>query len=400
MNKMTVADIAVSGKRVLLRVDYNVPLDEATGAITDDSRIRATLPTIKYLIEHSAKVIIISHLGRPKGVVVDALRLAPVAQRLAKVLGQPVGMAQDCIGPEVQKAVEYLRDGEVLLLDNLRFHPEEESGKDEFAQSLASLADIFVNDAFGASHRAHASIVGVADYLPAVAGFLLDKEIKTLGGLLESPAHPFANLLGGAKISDKVGLLQNIMDKVDYILVGGGMAATFLKAQGYGIGSSLVEDDKLDLVLKIEQDAQQNGVEVLLPVDVMVADEINAEAQVQIVPIDSISPPWRIVDIGPRTVDNFATTLQGCQTVFWNGPMGIFEITRFAEGTRRLAEVLSGTSATTIIGGGSTAEAVAEMGLADRMTFVSTGGGASLEFLGSATLPGVEVLLNKGSRVD
>jgi len=397
MNKLTLRDIEVKDKRVLVRVDFNVPLDEKTGAITDDTRIRATLPTIKYLIDRGAKVILCSHLGRPKGKVVDGLRLGVVAQRLSQILGQKVEITRDCIGPEVEKVVESLRSGEALLLENVRFHSEEEAGSPSFAQALARLADIFVNDAFGACHRAHASVTGVSKYLPAVAGFLLEKEIKTLGNILENPAYPFAALLGGAKVSDKVSMLQNIMGKVDSVLIGGGMAATFLKAKSCEVGLSLVEEDKLDLAVKLMRNAEKRGVRLLLPVDVVVADELSAEARVKTVSIENISPQMRIVDIGPQTIMNFSEELGGCKTVFWNGPMGIYEIPQFAEGTENMAGLLANLEATTVIGGGSTAEIVTDMGLADKVSFVSTGGGASLSFLGGEKLPGVEVLLDKGS---
>ena len=397
MDKKTVRDIEVDNKRALVRVDFNVPLDEVTGVIADDSRIRAVVPTIKYLIDRGAKVILCSHLGRPGGKVVDKLRLAVVARRLSQILDRQVGFVKDCIGPEVEKAVEKLKSGDVLLLENVRFHPEEEANDTSFARALARLADIYVNDAFGAAHRSHASIVGVTEYLPAVAGLLLEKEIKALGSILDHPAHPFAALLGGAKISDKVDMIENIIDKVDYILIGGGMAATFLKAKSYKVGLSLVEADRLDLAARLMADTAQGGVRLLLPVDVVVADEISAEAKVNTVPIDNIPPRLRIVDIGRRTIKKFGEELQKCRTVFWNGPMGIYEIPRFATGTQAMAELLANLDATTVIGGGSTAEIVNELGLASKMTFVSTGGGASLRFLAGKVLPGVEALLNKNS---
>jgi len=395
MNKLTVRDIEVGGKRVLVRVDFNVPLDEETGAITDDNRIRATLPTINYLINRKARVILCSHLGRSKGKVVEKLRLAPVAQRLSQILGQKVEATTDCIGPEVEKAVEKLTPGDVLLLENIRFHPEEEANDVAFAQALARLADVYVNDAFGASHRAHASIVGVAKYLPAVAGLLVEKEINTLEGILAHPAHPFAELTGGAKVSDKISILENIMDKVDCLLIGGGMAATFLKAKSYEVGLSLMEDDTLDFAVKLMRDAAQRGVRLMLPVDVVVADKLSAGAEVKVVSVKSIPSDWRIVDIGPQTISNFSQELRRCKTIFWNGPMGMYEIPQFAQGTQAMARLLAGLEATTIIGGGSTAEVVTAMKLVDRMTFVSTGGGASLRFLSGGTLPGVEVLLDK-----
>ncbi len=400
MNKLTLRDIGVRDKRVLVRVDFNVPLDEKTGAITDDNRIQATLPTIKYLIHRKARVILISHLGRPGGRVVDKLRLTVIAQRLSQILGKQVGVAVNCIGPEVEKSVARLRDGDVLLLENLRFHSDEEIGSDSFAQALARLGDIFVNDAFGTSHRAHASIVGIANYLPSVAGLLLEKEIKTLGGILENPVHPFVSLLGGAKVSDKVGMLENIMGKVDSLLIGGGMAATFLKAKSYEVGQSLVETDSLDTAVGLIEKAAKNGVRLLLPVDAVVADELSAEAKVETVSIENIPKDKQIVDIGPQTIRDFSQKLQGCKTVFWNGPVGIYEIPRFAGGTKNMAGLLANLKATTVIGGGSTAEIVIGMGLAKKMSFVSTGGGASLRFLGGETLPGVEALLNKGAKLD
>ena len=395
MDRMTVRDIEISGKRVLVRVDFNVPLDEETGEITDDGRIRATLPTIKYLIERGARVILMSHLGRPKGKVVDNLRLSVVARRLSRLLGQHVGTTSDCVGPEVEKSIANLKGGDVLLLENLRFHPDEEAGNASLAQALANLGDVFVNDAFGAAHRAHASIVGVTSYLPAVAGFLMEKEIKNLGGILENPAHPFAALLGGAKVSDKVSVLENIIEKVDSLLIGGGMAATFLKAKSLEVGLSLVEADRLDNAAGLIEKVTRRGARLLLPVDVIVADETNLETRVETVSVANIPQDKKIVDIGPQTLKNFREELQKCKTVFWNGPMGIYEIPRFAQGTQEMARLLADLNATTILGGGSTAEIVSDMGLADKMTFVSTGGGASLEFLGGDTLPGVAALLDK-----
>ena len=396
MNKMTVRDIEVSNKRVLVRVDFNVPIDTNSGVITDDSRIRAALPTIKYLIERNARIILISHLGRPKGKVVNELRLAPIAQRLSQILGQQVGVAVNCIGPEVEKSVEALRPGDVLLLENLRFHSDEETGSADFAKSLARLGDVFVNDAFGTSHRAHASIAGIAQYLPAVAGLLLEKEIDTLGGILKNPVHPFISLFGGAKVSDKVNMLKNIMGKVDCLLIGGGMAATFLKAKSYEIGRSLIEVDSVDTADKLMKEAARNSIRLILPVDVVVADELSAESKGEVVPVENIPPDKRIADIGPQTVEKFRRGLLGGKTVFWNGPVGVEEIPQFAEGTKKLAELLAELQATTIIGGGSTAEIIYAMGLADKVTFVSTGGGASLKFLGGEELPGVTVLRDKG----
>jgi phosphoglycerate kinase len=395
MNKMTVRDIEVTDKRVLVRVDFNVPVDVSTGAITDDSRIRATLPTIRYLIERNARVILISHLGRPKGQVVNELRLEPVAQRLSQILGQQVGVAVNCIGPEVEKSVVALRDGDVLLLENLRFHPDEETGSTDFAKALARLGDVFVNDAFGTSHRAHASIAGIAKFLPAVAGLLLEKEINTLGGLLESPTSPFISIFGGAKVSDKVSMLKNIMSKVDCLLIGGGMAATFLKAKSYEVGESLVEEESVGTAAKLIEEAARSNVRIVLPVDVVVANEISTNAQGEVVSIENIAKNKRIVDIGPQTVEKFRLGLMGARTIFWNGPLGIEEIPQFAAGTRSIATFISEHNATTIIGGGSTAEMIYAMGLADKITFISTGGGASLKFLGGEELPGVVSLKDK-----
>ena len=395
VNKMTVKDIEVRDRRVLVRVDFNVPLDEKTGEITDDNRVRAALPTIRYLIEQGAKVILMSHLGRPRGKMVAGLRLGVVAQRLSKMLGKQVSVAPDCIGPEVENMVAAMNPGDVLMLENLRFHVEEEAGTASFARSLARLGDVFVNDAFGAAHRAHASVSAITEYLPAVAGFLMEKEVANLGKILENPARPFAAVLGGAKISDKVSMLENIMGKVDYVMVGGGMAATFLKARSYETGQSLIEADMLETAIRLMELAHKQKVNLMLPVDVMVADEISSDAKTEIVPVDKIPGEKRIVDMGSQTIDNFSRELCKCKTVFWNGPMGIFEIDRFARGTRELAKLLAGLEAVTVIGGGSTAEAVIDMGLAEKMTFVSTGGGASLEFLSGEKLPGVEALQDK-----
>jgi len=397
MKKLTVRDIDVSDKGVLVRVDFNVPLEEKNGAIADDSRIRAALPTVKYLIDHGAKVVLCSHLGRPEGKVNDKLRLTVVAQRLSQILGKQAGVTRDCIGAETEKSVASLKSGDVLLLENLRFHSTEERNSPVFARALARLADVYVNDAFGTSHRSHASIVGIAEYLPSVAGLLLEKELENLGGILENPAHPFACIVGGAKVSDKVGMLENIMEKVDFLLIGGGMAATFLKAKSCEVGQSLVEEDRLDTATALMEKAASNGVRLLLPVDVVVADEINASAKGKVVPIEKIVPNQRIVDIGQQTMKSFYEELRRCKTVFWNGPMGINEIPQFAEATKAMAKLLASLEVITIIGGGSTSEVVTNMGLADKMAFVSTGGGASLRFLGGQELPGVEVLLDQDS---
>jgi phosphoglycerate kinase len=395
MPKKTVEDIDVKGKRVLVRVDFNVPITENSGVISDDSRIRASLPTIKYLVDHKAKVIICSHVGRPAGKVVENLRMAPTARRLSELIGLPVSMASDCIGQEVESKIGALKEGDVLILENLRFHPEEEANDADFARKLARLADIYVDDAFSTAHRNHASIVGVAKYLPAVAGLLMEKELKVMGNLLHNPERPWACLIGGAKVSDKIELLQNMLKKVDMLLVGGGMAATFLKTQGYEVGRSLVEDDKLSLARKLLREAKEWKVPFLLPVDAVVAGEIKAGAPTKVVPITNIPAGSHIVDIGSESIELFCSELRKCHTILWNGPMGIYEIPQFAHGTGSIASFLSTLDATTIIGGGSSAEVVEEMGLTDKMTHVSTGGGASLKFLEGVTLPGVEVLLDK-----
>jgi phosphoglycerate kinase len=395
MNKQTIRDIDVSGKKVLVRVDFNVNLDEKTGKISDDSRIRAALPTINYLIEHKAKIILCSHLGRPDGKVIENLRLGVVGKRLSELIGRPVITTSDCIGPEAEIEADGLTEGELLLLENLRFHSEEEKNDPVFAAALAKLADIYVDDAFGTAHRAHASIDGVTKFLPAVAGLLMEKELEHLGGILENPVHPFGGLVGGAKVSDKVAMLENIMNKVDFILIGGGMAATFLKAKSYQVGLSLVEEDRIDTALDLMQKAEKTGVHLILPTDVMITEEIKAGSPREIVPIDKISPDKRIVDIGHRTIELFSGELRRAGTVFWNGPMGINEIPDFSAGTHAMALLLSSLDANTIIGGGSTADVVINMGLADKMTFISTGGGASLRFLGGKKLPGVEALLDK-----
>ena len=395
MNKMTVRDIEVRDKRVLVRVDFNVPLDEETGAITDDSRIQAALPTIEYLVDQKARVILCSHLGRPGGRVVEKLRMTVVAERLSQLLQRQVRITQDCIGSDVEQAVGELRGGDVLLLENLRFHPEEEKNDPAFAQALARLAEVYINDAFGTAHRSHASITGVTEYLPAMAGLLMEREITALDGIMENPAHPFVALLGGAKVSDKVGMLENIMGKVDCLLIGGGMAAVFLRAKSYETGQSLVEAGSLSTAFDLMEKADAHGVRLLLPVDVVVADKTSGEATVEVVRIEKIPPNMKILDIGPRTIESFREELKKSRTVFWNGPMGMYETPQFAQGTKSIAWLLASLKATTIIGGGSTAEAVIEMKLADKMSFVSTGGGASLRFLGGRALPGVEALLNK-----
>jgi len=396
MDKLTIRDIDVKDKRVLVRVDFNVPMNEETGVITDDSRIRAALPTIQYLIDHKAKVILCSHLGRPKGAPEDKFRLAPVAKRLSELLGKPVATTRDCIGPEAEAAAKALKSGDVLMLENLRFHAEEEKNGPDFSKALASLAEVYVNDAFGTAHRAHASIVGVTKYLqPAVCGFLLEKELVNLGGILTNPVHPFAALFGGAKVSDKVALIENILGKVNFILVGGGMAATFLKSEGYEVGQSLIEADRIQTAADLITKTKANNISLILPLDVVITNDVSDKGSYQIVAIDKVPKDMKIVDIGPKTVESFTATLKKCKTVFWNGPMGVYEIPQFAKGSIAMAQLLAGLKASTVIGGGSTADMVYDMKLADKMTFVSTGGGASMSFLSGEVLPGVEALTNK-----
>ena len=389
MRKKTVRDVDVGGRRVFVRVDFNVPLDH--GHITDDHRIAASLPTITYLLDHGAGVILASHLGRPKGVD-DALRMTPVAARLAELLGRPVRKLDDCVGPAVQRAVAAMKPGDVVLLENLRFHPEEEANDPEFARQLASLADLYANDAFGTAHRAHASTVGIAAFLPAVAGLLMERELQFLGNVLERPRRPLVVILGGAKVSDKIGVIQNLLRLAQTMLIGGGMCYTFLRATGAEIGASLCETDRLDLARDLMEDAKRRGVALLLPVDVVAAERIEAGAPTRIVDARTVPDGWAGVDIGPRTVAAFGAPISRAGTVLWNGPMGVFEIAAFAEGTRAIAKAVAESPGESIVGGGDTAAAVEEFGYADKMSHISTGGGASLEFMEGKTLPGVAVL--------
>ncbi len=399
MDKKTIRDIDLAGKRVLVRVDFNVPLDSQQH-ITDDTRIRAALPTIRYLLDQGAAVILMSHLGRPDGKVVDTLRLAPVAQRLGELLGRPVEMAAESIGPAVEAQARALQPGQVLLLENLRFHKEEEKNDPGFARQLAALGEVYVNDAFGTAHRAHASTEGVTRYLPGAAGFLMEKEINFLGSALEHPRRPFAAIIGGAKVSDKIAVLERLISMVDMLLIGGGMANTFLKAEGFEIGDSLFEASKLDVARDLIAKARQRGIQFLLPVDVVVADRFAADATYKVVSHDNVPESWRILDIGPRTIEAFREALADAQTIVWNGTLGVAEMPAFAKGTNALIEILAERTragATTIIGGGDSAAAVEEAGASEKMTHVSTGGGASLEFLEGRTLPGVAALQDKES---
>ena len=391
MNKKTIRDIDAQGKRVLIRVDFNVPLAE--GEVTDDTRIRAALPTINYLLDEGATLILASHLGRPKGEVVEDLKMDAVARRLSELLERPVTKLDDCVGPKVEAAVDASKPGDVLLLENTRFHPEEKENDPAFAAQLASLAELYVNDAFGSAHRAHASTEGVAHHLPAVAGLLMEKELAFLGGALADPQRPFVAILGGAKISDKIGVVDNLLDQVDALLIGGGMANTFLKADGYEVGESLVEDGSLETARELMARA---GAKLVLPVDVTIADRFAKDAFSQVVTVSDVPPGWRILDIGPRTLEVFHERLSGARTVVWNGPMGVFEFPKFAQGTEAVARMLAALpEATTIIGGGDSAAAVESTGVAGKISHISTGGGASLEFLEGKTLPGVAALLDR-----
>ncbi len=394
-HKKTVRDVDVSGKKVLLRCDFNVPLDKETGAITDEKRIVASLPTIQYLLEHGAAVIACSHLGRPKGQVKPELSLKPVAERLGQLLNVDAQLAADVAGPDAAAKAAALQSGQVLLLENLRFQPEEEKNDPEFAKTLASFADLFVSDAFGTVHRAHASTAGVAAYLPAVAGLLVEKELSFLGGALEEPKRPFVAILGGSKVSDKIGVLESLLTKADAILIGGGMSYTFTKALGGKIGASLLEEDRLDFAKSIMEQAETQGVQLLLPTDSVCAHEFAADAAPETFPASEIPEDMMGLDIGPETAKRYAGTIQGAGTVIWNGPMGVFEFPAFAKGTAAVAEAMAAANAVTIIGGGDSAAAANQLGFADRMTHISTGGGASLEFLEGKTLPGVACLLDK-----
>lgn len=394
MEKKTIRDIDAAGKKILVRVDYNVPMDKS-GKITDDTRIRATLPTLKFLLDKGAALILASHLGRPKGAVDLQFTLKPVAEKLAELIGRTVLFAADCIGPEAQTAAGALQSGQILLLENLRFHKEEEKNGPDFAKELASLADLAVNDAFGVSHRAHASVEGITKYLPAVAGFLMEKEIAFLGRAVAAPERPFAAIIGGAKVSDKIAVIENLLTKVDTLIIGGGMANTFIAAQGYAIGKSLVEADKFELAKSLIEDAKRRGVNLLLPVDMVIADRFAADAASKVVRIDAIEDEWMALDIGPKTSEIFSAALRDAKTIVWNGPMGVFEMDAFAAGTQAIARAVAASGAISIVGGGDSVAAIEKAGLAGQITHISTGGGASLEFLEGKVLPGIAALADR-----
>ena len=393
MDKKTIEDVPVAGKRVLVRVDFNVPIKD--GVIADDTRIQAALPTIKYLIDKDCKLVLMSHLGRPKGEFKPEFSLKPVAARLSELINQPVAMAEDVVGPDAEAKAAALKPGEVLLLENVRFHKEEKANDPEFCRKLAAFGDVYINDAFGTAHRAHASTTGVAQLLPAAAGYLMKKELDFLGKALENPERPFVAILGGAKVSDKIGVIENLIEKVDTLIIGGGMAYTFFVAQGCTVGKSLLEEDKVDLAKGLMEKASAKGVTFLLPIDNVIADDFSNDANRKVVKSSEIPDGWEGLDIGPETRALFSKEIEGAKTVVWNGPMGVFEMSNFAEGTKAVAEALSRCDGTTIIGGGDSASAVKKLGFAERMTHISTGGGASLEFLEGKELPGVAALNDK-----
>ena len=393
LGKKTVEDINVSGKRCIVRCDFNVPMSD--GVITDDKRIREALKTVKYLKENGAKIILCSHMGRPKGEFNMKYSLAPVAERISELMGCPVAMATDVIGEDAKAKAAALKDGDIMLLENLRFHKEEEKNAPEFAKALADFAEIYVNDAFGTAHRAHASTAGIADYLPAVCGYLIQKEIDVMGKALNDPARPFVAILGGAKVSDKIGVIENLIDKVDSLVIGGGMAYTFFKAKGWSVGNSICEDDKVELAKELMAKAEAKGVKMLLPVDTVVGKEFKEDTEHMTVESCQIPDGWQGLDIGPKSVELFSDAIKNAQTVVWNGPMGVFEFEAFAVGTKAVAKAVAESGAISIIGGGDSAAAVEQLGYADKMTHISTGGGASLEFLEGLELPGIAALNDK-----
>lgn len=395
MAKKTIRDIDVSGKKVLVRCDFNVPQDLETGKITDNRRIKGAIPTIQYLIDNNAKVILCSHLGRPKGEVNEKYSLKIVAEELSNLLGREVKLAKDIVGESAKSLVANMQDKDIVLLENVRFDAREEKNDKEFSKELASLADIYVNDAFGTAHRAHSTTAGVAEFLPAVSGFLIEKEIKFLGDALQNPERPFVAILGGAKVSDKIAVIENLLEKVDKLLIGGGMAFTFLKAQGHSIGKSICEEDKLDLAKELLEKAKQKNVEIVLPIDSNVTTEYSNDTENKIVHSQDIPDGWEGLDIGPDTIDKFKSILRDAKTVMWNGPLGVCEFSKYEVGTKEIATELGNIDAVTIIGGGDSAAAIEKLGLADKMTHISTGGGASLEFLEGKVLPGIACLLDK-----
>lgn len=394
LNKKSIRDIDVNGKKVFIRVDYNVPMDENQN-ITNDKRIVATLPTLNYLLENNAALIIACHLGRPKGERVPGFSVAPVAKKLGEIMGKEVKFASDCVGPEAEKMAADLKPGEILVLENLRYHKEEEKNDPKFAEQLAKLADIVVNDAFGVSHRAHASVEGITKFIPAVAGFLMENEIKFVGQAVANPVRPFVAIIGGAKVSDKIGVISNLLEKVDTLIIGGGMANTFVAAQGFNTGKSLVEADKLELARELIEKAKATKVNLLLPTDMVIADKFAADAQTAVVGLDGIKDEWMALDIGPETAKTYAAPLVDAKTVVWNGPMGVFEIDAFAKGTEAVAKAVADSSATSIVGGGDSIAALKKTGLSDKISHISTGGGASLEFLEGKVLPGIAALADK-----
>lgn len=393
LNKKTMKDIEVKGQRVFVRVDFNVPM--ADGVITDDTRIRAAIPTIEYLVEQGAKVILASHLGRPKGEVKEDMRLTAVGVRLAELIGKPVTKLNESIGKEVEKAVTTMQDGDILLLENVRFHAGEEKNDPALAEAFAKLADVYVNDAFGAAHRAHASTEGIAKHVPAVSGFLMQKELDVLGKALSSPERPFTAIIGGAKVKDKIGVIESLLEKVDHLIIGGGLSFTFIKAQGHDIGKSLLEEDKIELAKSFINKAKAKGVQLHMPIDAVVANEFSKDAETKIVDVDAIPADWMGLDIGPKTAANYAEVIQNSKLIIWNGPMGVFEMDKFAKGTKTVAEAMANTAGYTVIGGGDSAAAVEKFDVADKMDHISTGGGASLELMEGKELPGIVALNDK-----
>lgn len=393
LNKKTMKDIDVKGQRVFVRVDFNVPM--ADGAITDETRIRAAIPTIEYLVDQGAKVILASHLGRPKGEVKEDMRLTAVGIRLAELMGKPVTKLDESIGQAVEEAVANMQDGDILLLENVRFHAGEEKNDPTLAQQFAQLADIYVNDAFGAAHRAHASTEGIAKHIPAVSGFLMQKELDVLGKALSNPEHPFTAIIGGAKVKDKIGVIESLLEKVDHLIIGGGLSFTFIKAQGHDIGKSLLEEDKIELAKSFIEKAKAKGVQLHMPVDAVVANEFSQDAETQIVDVDAIPADWMGLDIGPKTAANYAEVIKNSKLIIWNGPMGVFEMDKFANGTKTVADAMATTAGYTVIGGGDSAAAVEKFEVADKMDHISTGGGASLELMEGKELPGIVALNDK-----